>query len=603
MTRRPEAAITRPPEATDEGHVAEIAAEFDVPIEMDDGVVLRADVFRPLAPGRYPVILSCGPYAKGLSFQDGRAAAWAELVAEHPDVLVGSSNRYQVWEMPDPERFVPVGYVCVRVDSRGAGRSEGILDPLSPREITDLCALIEWAGTAAFSTGRVGLLGVSYLAINQWLAATRAPAHLAAICPWEGGADFYRDLTHHGGILSSFWASWWERRVLPVQHGIGTAGPVSALTGELVGGPETRSAAELAASRVDFPGELRAHDLDDDYHRDRSPRWDAVRVPLLSAANWGGHGLHARGNFDGFGAAASTEKFLEVHGGSHFGQFSSTEGVALQRAFFDRFLKDEADSPPDGADGGAGERFGADWRVLLHVRHVDGFVVRKEQEWPLGRTAWTRAYLDASARALAPAPPPAPGALSYDALGAGATFLAPPAEAETEITGPLAAHLHLSTSAADADIFLVLRLFDDAGHEVRFRGAQDDAAPVAQGWLRLSQRALDVEHSTPWRPVHPHDRHLAVTPGEIYACDIEIWPTSIVVPPGYRLALSVRGRDDQRDEEEGARGVAVAVMNGSGRCVHDDPGDRSETRLAGEVTLHSSPEQPSFLLLAVIPPR
>ncbi len=578
------------------GHApAGIVCDFDVPLVMDDGVTLRADVFRPAAAGRYPVILSAGPYAKGLSFQEGRAEAWAELVAEHPEVLEGSSNRYQCWEMPDPERFVPHGYVCVRVDTRGAGRSEGVLDPLSPREVDDLVACIAWAGSAEFSSGRVGLLGVSYLAINQWQVAARAPAHLAAICPWEGGADFYRDLTRHGGILSSFWASWYERRVLPVQHGVGDRGPSSAVTGERVAGPETLGDDELAAARVDLVAALRAHRLDDDYHRARTPDLGAITVPLLSAANWGGAGLHARGNFEGYLAAGSEHKWLEVHGGSHFGQFSSPEGVALQLAFFDRFLKDAA------VDDRASTRFGEDFKVLLHVRHVDGFEVRKEQSWPLARTRFTPVHLDLVNQALVDEAPAAAATLSYDALGTGVTFLAKAASGPLEITGPVSLRVHLSCSAEDADIFCVLRLFDPDGREVRFRGAQDPAAPVAQGWLRVSQRLLDDAASAPWRPVHRHDAVAVVVPGEIYPLDIEIWPTSIVVPAGYRLGLSLRGRDDQREEPPGATGVAVAVLNGSGRCTHDDPTDRDAERLAGTVTLHSGAGRDNVLLLPVIP--
>ena len=75
--------------------------DWDVPIPMGDGVVLRADVFRPIEEGRYPVILTYGPYAKGLSFQDGYPSAWQRLVAEHPDVAAGSSNLYQSWEVVD----------------------------------------------------------------------------------------------------------------------------------------------------------------------------------------------------------------------------------------------------------------------------------------------------------------------------------------------------------------------------------------------------------------------------------------------------------------------------------------------------------------------
>ena len=111
--------------------------DWDVPIKMDDGIVLRADVFRPPRAGRYPVILTYGPYAKGLAFQDGYPSAWQRMVAEHPDVAHGSSNLYQGSEVVDPEKWVPDGYACVRVDSRGAGRSPGYIDHFSPRETKD----------------------------------------------------------------------------------------------------------------------------------------------------------------------------------------------------------------------------------------------------------------------------------------------------------------------------------------------------------------------------------------------------------------------------------------------------------------------------------
>src|SRR5690349_1344609 len=169
---------------------------FDVPITMDDGLVLRADVFLPLAEGQYPVILSHGPYAKGLAFQDGYPSAWAIMVRDHPDVPAGSTNKYQSWEVVDPEKWVPDGYACVRVDSRGAGRSAGYLDVWAPRETQDFYNCIEWAGTQPWSNGKVGLAGISYYAINQWQVASLQPPHLAAICAWEGFNDFYREATH-----------------------------------------------------------------------------------------------------------------------------------------------------------------------------------------------------------------------------------------------------------------------------------------------------------------------------------------------------------------------------------------------------------------------
>ncbi len=236
------------------------------------------------------------------------------MTEAHPDVAAGSSNRYQSWEVVDPEKWVPHGYACVRVDSRGAGRSPGFLDCYSPRETQDMYACVEWAAAQPWSSGKVGLNGVSYYAINQWEVASLQPPHLAAMCAWEGAADFYRDMCYHGGIRSTFFASWYPRQVTNVQHGVGERGARSRITGELVAGPETLSDEELARNRADLGADVRAHPLDDGWHRSRSADWDRIDVPLLSCCNWGGHGLHARGNFEAFVRARSAQKWLEVHG-------------------------------------------------------------------------------------------------------------------------------------------------------------------------------------------------------------------------------------------------------------------------------------------------
>src|SRR5207244_9187279 len=133
--------------------------------------------------------------------------------SEHPEVAAGSSNKYQNWEVVDPEKWVPQGYACLRIDSRGAGRSPGRIEHFAPRETQDLYQCIEWAGVQPWSSGKVGLNGISYYAINQWHAASLQPLHLAAMCVWEGAADWYRDMTHHGGILCTFWANWYDMQV------------------------------------------------------------------------------------------------------------------------------------------------------------------------------------------------------------------------------------------------------------------------------------------------------------------------------------------------------------------------------------------------------
>ena len=182
--------------------------DWDVPIEMDDGLELRADIFRPIEQGIYPVLITYGPYAKGLPFQQGYPSAWDRMAEKHPDVTQGSSNKYQNWEVVDPEKWVPDEYVCVRVDSRGCGASPGYIDHFSMRETMDFKQCIEWAGIQPWSNGNVGINGVSYYGINQWQVASQQPSHLKAMCIWEGASDWYRDMTHHGGILSTFWANW-----------------------------------------------------------------------------------------------------------------------------------------------------------------------------------------------------------------------------------------------------------------------------------------------------------------------------------------------------------------------------------------------------------
>ena len=152
--------------------------DWDVPITMDDGAGPARRRFPPDQGRQHPVILTYGPYAKGLAFQDGYPSAWQRMVEKHPDVAAGSSNIYQSWEVVDPEKWVPHGYACVRVDSRGAGCSPGFIDHFSPRETKDFYDCIEWAGVQPWSNGKVGLNGISYYGINavaRRVAAAAAP--------------------------------------------------------------------------------------------------------------------------------------------------------------------------------------------------------------------------------------------------------------------------------------------------------------------------------------------------------------------------------------------------------------------------------------------
>jgi len=563
--------------------------DWDVGIELRDGITVRADIFRPKKPGRYPVIMTYGPYGKGLSFQDGYKTCWDLMSEKHPDVTANSSNKYQNWEVVDPEKWVNQDYICIRVDSRGAGMSPGYMQLWSPQEAIDFYDCIEWAGVQSWSNGKVGLNGISYYAMNQWQVASLQPPHLAAICTWEGAADMYRDLSHHGGILSDFIKNWYDMQVKTVQHGLGKRGPKSSVTGRRVCGATELTDEVLTKNREDFGASALRHEMDDDYWKSRMPDWEKVNVPILSAANWGGQGLHPRGNFEGFMRAASKEKWLEAHGIEHWTHFYTDYGRNLQLRFFDYFLH------------GKKNGWNRQPKVQLQVRHVDKFVPRMENEWPLKRTKWTKFYLDTKNLCLAKKAPSSSGKISYEGFSDGLTFMLPAQPEQLEITGPSALKLFLSSSTQDADVFAVLRVFSPDMTEVVFQGALDPHTPVGQGWLRASHRKLDAKLSRPYRPYHTHDQKQLLKPNAVVELDVELIPTSIVVPAGYRVAITIRGKDYVYPGPAHVLSNMKHPMTGCGPFTHTDPKDRPARIFNGLNTIHTSPSKSSYLLLPIIP--
>jgi uncharacterized protein len=300
-------------------------------------------------------------------------------------------------------------------------------------------------------------------------------------------------------------------------------------------------------------------------------------------------GLHPRGNFEGFLRAGSKQKWLEVHGDTHFTLFYADYGQDLQRKFFDHFLK--------GLDNGWDKQP----KVLLNIRHPgEKFVQRAENEWPLARTQWTKFYLQPDG-GLGTKLPAGGTALTYETTGDGLTFSTPPMTEDMEVTGPVAVKLFVSSDTTDADLFLVLRVFDPAGKEVVFIGSNDPRVPVGLGWLRASHRKLDPKETKPYRPYHTHDEEQPLTPGVPVGLDVEILPTSIVVPKGYRLALSVRGKDYEYDGTDIALPHAPYPMKGVGPFTHTNPEDRPPEIFGGKNTLHFGTDAAPYVLLPIIP--
>ncbi len=564
--------------------------EWDVPIVMSDGTTMRADIFRPPTPGKYPAILTYGPYAKGLPFQVGYKTAWHRMVTAYPEVAQGTSNKYQSWELVDPEKWVPDGYVCVRVDSRGAGNSEGFLDVWCALEAQDQAECIEWAAVQEWCNGKVGLNGISYYAMNQWQTAALQPPHLAAMCAWEGSSDYYRELCRHGGILSDFFGGWYLRQVKSVQYGVGEKAEKNPNNGRSVAGDITLSDEELEKRRAASDISIQNREMIDEDYLSRMPDLSKIKAPVLSAGNWGGVGLHPRGNFEGYLRAGSAQKWLEVHGDTHFSHFYSNYGLALQKKFFGQFLK--------------GENNGWDQmpKVQLNIRHPgEKFVWRAENEWPLARTQWTKFYLHPKDMRLSPEPVSDRTVMTYHTRSEGLSFSTGPLAQEMEITGPIAARLRLSSDTRDADVFLAVRVFDPQGVEVSFIGSNDPRTPVGLGWLRASHRKTDPARSLPYRPWHTHDEKQWLTPGQAVDLDVEVWPTCIVIPKGYTLVFNVRGKDYRYDDVGVVLPFDTRPMYGVGPFSHENPVDRPPEIFHTQNHLHFGPDHQPYVLLPVIP--
>jgi len=560
----------------------EMALDKDVEIRLSDGAVLRADIYRPVPDGKYPVLMTYGPYGKDSHISQFMGDGWAKLKGRHPEMVANSTGQHMVFERPDPESWVPHGYALVQVDCRGAGRSPGKLDVNSPQEFKDFKEAIEWAGAQPWCNGKVGLLGISYYAAGQWMAASYRPKHLAAILPWAGTCDFYRDRTRHGGIFcSGFVGRWWQNSVLNNQHGKTDSTLTDFINGERSTGPASLTQEELKANRFDYIDNVRAHPLLDPWYQARSADLSKIEVPALVVSNWGALGLHLRGTIQGFVGIASREKWLKVQTGPYFATFFAPDSVALQRRFFDRYLKDMENG------------WEQEPRVDVVVRSPDDKVHRHvtSTTWPLQGTKFVKMHLDASGNTLEWKSPSAAATARYPALSEGATFTSAPLDRDMEIAGPLMAKLQVSCSKPDMDMMCTLLAFDPSGREINF-ATNFDPIPISQGWLRVALRKLDAARTSNWQPVHSFDEPQPLKPGEVVEALVEVWPTAVFLPKGSRLALILSGQD--------YKGTGRPGSSNSGFFLHNDPVDRPLDKYDGEHTIHTGGGRECWIQLPVL---
>jgi hypothetical protein len=535
--------VVHPPVTLVEPAPGSLIVERDVAVMTRDGTVLRVNVHRPLKGTPAPVLLSAHPYGK--DNVPHRNARSPRIPRQYRMMRMTSNVRHSTltsWEAPDPVWWTGQGYVVVNADLRGAGTSDGTGALLSDQEAEDYYDLIEWAARQRWSTGAVGLLGVSYLAMAQYKAAALRPPSLKAFCPWEGMTDVYRDMMRPGGLLEDGFVRLWAAGTRHV----------------------ARLSVDIAAGRI-------AHPLRDDWWTSMVAQLGQIQAPMLVCASFSDNNVHSRGSFRAFEQVGSQDRFAYTHRGGKWSVFYSDEARRVQLAFFDRYLRAAAIEPPP--------------RVRLEVRESRDVIVtvRDESDWPLARTQWRRLYLG-SAGSLSEDPSATAGQITFSTRRSAAafTFTAP---VDVELTGPMAARLWVSVDGtADADLYLGVEKWRGSRY-VGFEGSYGWGRDrVATGWQRLSLRELDERRSTSGQPVHTFNSPQPVKPGEVVCVDAALGPSATLFRAGESLRLVVAGRWFSNRNP----------LTGQFPAHYD--GRRNQ-----HFTLHWGPDRPAHLLVPVVP--
>ena len=489
------------PKVTVTAPTAGTCFEREVPVAMSDGIRLRANVFRPDTDGRFPVILSAHPYGKDALPRRtvlGYLPPAPYRFLRQPGPV--SFSAYTSWEAPDPSYWVPRGYGVVNLDLRGFGTSEGTGTLLSEQEGRDVAEAIEWAAAQPWSTGKIGLNGVSYLAISQWRPAALRPPHLAAICPWEGFSDVYRDLAYPGGVREDGFMPFWSKMT-------------------------ERSGRVQGALRE---GQL-AHPSFDDFWEQLVPNLERIEVPALICGSFSDQGLHTRGAFEAFRRIGSKHRYLYTHRGGKWSTYYSREALSMQERFFDCFLK--------GHENGI--RDAAPVRLEVRRRRDEVHTVRDERAWPPIGTTWTPLYL--ASGELRERPIDSSASVRFVAPRGGVQFTWQAPE-DIELAGPMKLKLHVELRGAlDSHLFVAVRKFE-GGRHVPFEGSYGFGRDVVtKGWMRVAHRRLDQSRSDPYRPFHPCKIAEPLREGEIAPVEIELLPSATFFRRGETLRLDVQG--------------------------------------------------------------
>ncbi len=472
-----------------------VRCDQDIPIELEDGTIMYADLYRPEFPkseAKLPTILCWSFYGKR---PKDMPKNWNVF-----GVPPGTESNMMKFESPDPGYWCLHDYAVLNVDPRGIGNSEGDAFSWGPDEGKDAKWVIdEWIAKQDWSNGKVGMGGNSGVAMVQWYTAAEVPNNLTCIAPWEGCSDMYREFISEGGIP----AIGFNKFVMQDIYGKGYLEDHVAMRAE---------SEEM-----------------NDYWQSKVPKFENIKIPAYCAAGWS-H-LHLRGSVNGFRKIKSQKKWLRAHRDFEWPDSYDPDNLDDQKRFFDRYLKDIHNG----------------WELTPRIRidvmdayDYDYQLQRSENEFPLKRTEYQKLYLNASENTLNRDAIAEEAKISYDGetgvVNFDLTF-----DEDTEITGFLKLKLWVEVEGNDdADLFVNVQKLDTKGEWLPTL-VLNEPHPGAPGKLRVSHRELDEEESTDYRPVHTHTNIQKLKPGEIVPVEIEIYPTSKIWHKGQAIRVQLAG--------------------------------------------------------------
>jgi len=511
----------------------DVLCEYDVRIPMSEGFSVTANIYRSKRAAKkgeqVPVVMCAHPYNNHLTPALGKtplggAPQQYRLI---PQAGKPVFSKLTSWESPDPNFWVPAGYAVVNMNLPGYANSDGPPSAFSEHQGKCYYEAIEWVAKQPWCTGKVGLNGVSFLAISQYhVAACQAyggpPPSLCCISPWEGLTDPYRDIFAFGGLTEvGFPAFWWATEVKPAING---------------------TQEDFVESEGCIPTDyLKNHPLYDDFWKAKAAKLDEIRVPMLVCASFSDHGLHTMGSFRAFIKAKSEHKWVYTHRTGKWDAYYSPDVQEMTRNFMDCFLKGDTSSG-----------FLDTPSVRLEVRSSlkEIHAVRHENEWPIARTEYTKLYLTGQ-QSLSLERPQTPMELAYPAKKGKAEFQHTFAE-DTELSGYMKVRVWVEArpesagqeTPDDMALFVAVNKLDRDGSPVHFYGSVGSTKDmVTRGWCKVSRRELDSVESTEWHPVQKGAREQKLKAGEIVPVDIALYPSSTFFAAGESVQLIVAPRE------------------------------------------------------------